>query len=152
MGRGNHDYGEELRGKSRGAFLSAASALPLSVHPLFLQQEVDNEPVKFKMEQIEAVLKKNGLAMRGRIGGLGNPKVLVAYNNPSKDPSDYDAVGWPTRVKADGTFELIIGDIIPENYTLEVRAFGANGQATRFEYKYVVDAAGNTDLSAIRAD
>ncbi len=35
MGRGNHDYGEELRGKSKGAFLSVASALPLSVHPLF---------------------------------------------------------------------------------------------------------------------
>ena len=35
MGRGNHDYGEELRGKSRGAFLSAASAFPLSLHPLF---------------------------------------------------------------------------------------------------------------------
>lgn len=152
MERGNHDYGEELRGKSRGAFLSAASALPLSVHPLFTHQDVENEPVDFSMDVLESVFARRGLALRGRVGGTGAAKVLVAYNDPSKDPSDYDAVGWPTRIKPDGTFQLTVGDIIPENYTLRIRVYGANGQATRFEYNYSVDVTGNANLSGIVAD
>ncbi|MCD0459984.1 hypothetical protein, partial [Roseiconus lacunae] len=149
MGRGNHDFGEELRGKSRGAFLSAASALPLSVHPLFSENSGSSDPANFRFESLDSALTRNGLVLRGRVEGDAAPAILVAYNDPSTDPSDYDAVGWPTRIQSNGEFQLIVGDVVPGEYSLHVRVFSKEGAATRFSFPYRVDVRGNADLSSI---
>jgi len=150
MGRGNHDYGKELRGKGPGAFLSPASAFALSLHPLFTGQDLDDKSPEVTIEELSAIPAVGGLTLTGRITGDPKPVGLIAFNDPATDPSDYDAVGWPIRFKADGTFRLPITDLVPGAYELRLRVYSENGQAKRFAYSYQVDSFGRPDVSQLK--
>ena len=151
MGRGNRSYGEELRREGPGAFLSAASAFALSLHPLFTHRDVENTNAELNIVELKGIPATGGLTLTGRIEGIPKPVGLIAFNDPhDADTSDYDAVGYPAPTKADGSFRLAIGDLMPGNYILRVRAYSENGKAKRFEYKYQVDRSGRPDVSQLK--
>jgi hypothetical protein len=150
MARGNHDYGKELRGKGPGAFLSAAAAFPLSIHPLFTGRDLDAKTPEVTIAELSAIPAVGGLTLTGRIGGDPQPVGLVAYNDPPTDPTDYDAVGWPARIKPDGSFRLPIADLMPGSYALRLRVYSENGQNKTFRYSYQVDQFGRPDVSLLK--
>ena len=153
MGRGNHDYGEELRGKSRGAFLSAASAFPLSLHPLFTQSVDHGEDADFGIENLSAKFTRGVLRVSGTASGNQTVVGAVAFNDPSQDPSDYDAIGYASKVDQRGRFNFTIPVAVPDTYELRFRIYGEQGQATRLAYKYAIDRNGRySGLTAATAD
>lgn len=149
MGRGNNHYGKELRGKGPGAFLTAASALPLTFHPLFTGHDLDDRKPDVTIDELSATTAAGGLVLSGRVSGNPTPVGLIALNDPASEPLDYDAVGWPTRLKPDGTFRLPIADLLPGAYDLQLRVYCENGQAQRFAYAYNVDSRGVPDVSPL---
>lgn len=150
MGRGNHTYGEERRREGLGSFLTPASALALSLHPLFSRKQPDPTVPKFTIPELEGMTSTGSLTLSGRIAG-DTPKAagLVAYNDPQAESGDYDAQGWPCRVLADGTFQVTIQDLQPGDYALRIRVYGENGIAKQFRYQYTVDRFGRANLSSL---
>jgi hypothetical protein len=112
--------------------------------PLERFSDADQQFVKSRIAAV------GGLTLTGRIAGDPKPVGLIAFNDPASDPSDYDAVGWPTRLKPDGTFRLPIADLLPGAYELRLRVYSENGQAKRFAYSYQVDSFGRPDVSALK--
>ncbi len=129
MGGGNHTYGQERRGEGKGTFLSAASALPLSVHPLFTGKRVAELPAKFVLADLEVAQERGQLNIKGRLQGPSPAIGIVAHNDPQSKSGDYDAVGWTTVPQGDGRFELAIGELKPDEYRLRLKAYVASGDA-----------------------
>lgn len=142
MGGGNHTYGQEKRGEGPGTFLTAAAALPLSVHPLFTGKR-DVRPLDCDITELAATPTEQRLILTGRLS-VGQPAVtgIVAYNDPQDVPADYDATGWTSNVDADGHFRLAIADLQPGGYDLRLRAVGATGATKYFRFSYQVNQRG----------
>jgi hypothetical protein len=142
MGAGNHTWGQELRGEWRGTFLTAAAALPLSVHPLFTGRRQTRNDLTCQITELDATAEKGKLVLAGRL--TGGPRVagLVAYNDRQSIPGDYDASGWTSRVDSDGRFELTIEDLEPGIYDLRLRPLGAGGDSKHFPFIYEVNGEG----------
>lgn len=146
MGGGNHTYGQEQRGEGKGAFLSAASALPLHVHPLFTGKRKPAAPMTCRLADLKAVHEGGKLLLTGQLAGGPRAIGLVAHNDPTKPPADYDAVGWTCGVDADGKFRLTIGELQPGEYDLRLRAYGQSGDSRLFSFHYRVDRKMQPDL------
>lgn len=151
MGGGNHTYGQQLRGESAGAHLSAASAAPLALHPLFTGKRTRPTPMPVRLADLKVEQQDDRLLLTGRF--LDGPPVvrLVAYNDPRPVPGDYDAVGWVCPVEKDGTFRLEVGEIRPGPLELRLRAYGASGDYKGFAFRYEVAADGKADLVPFRS-
>ena len=147
MGSGNHVYGRDLRGQGKGAFLSEASALPLSLHPLFTGKRVDAPPVSCRLSALKAAFNDGSIALDGQLEGTTMAKGIVALNTLLGIPGDYHAVGWTCPVREDGRFRLAMGELKPGDYSLRLRAFGPAGDAKTFEFRYHVDQQGVPDLT-----
>ncbi|MCL1920789.1 MAG: NPCBM/NEW2 domain-containing protein [Kiritimatiellaeota bacterium] len=147
MGGGNHTYGMDVRGEGLGTFLSAASALPLSVHPLFTGKREQVPPVDCRITALAAGYKDGHLTLDGRLEGPAMPVGIVALNNFSDTPGDYHAVGWTSPVAPDGRFRLAMNELQPGNYGLRLRAYGPAGDEKTFTFSYKVDAQGVPDRS-----
>ena len=146
MGGGNHTYGQEQRGEGQGAFLSAASALPLSVHPLFTGKRKPAAAMTCRLTELKATHEEGKLSLTGRLQGGPRGVGLVAHNNPQEIPGDYDAVGWTCPVDADGKFALVIGELKPGDFDLRLTAFGESGDSRSFTFRYRVDREKRPDL------
>ena len=142
MGGGNHTYGRERRGEGKGAFLSAASALPLSVHPLFTGKRGPAAPPRFA--ELTAAHEDGRLVLTGRL--QGRPAGLVARNDPTAPPGDYDAVGWVCPVAADGAFRMEVGELKPGDHDLRLAAYGPGGDARHLTVRYRIDPMKRPDL------
>ncbi len=149
MGAGNHVYGREKRGEGKGAFLSAVSALPLSVHPLFTGKDVNviAPGTPFRLEDLDASFEKRTISLSGRLAGEPNAVGIAAHNDSLATSGDYDAVGWTCSVNPDGTFQLKIGEIKPGKFRLRLRAYRPNGTFQSWSFAYQVDDKGQPDLS-----
>jgi hypothetical protein len=149
MGSGNHTYGQELRGEGPGTFLSAASALPLSVHPLFTGKRKMPARVTCEMFDLTAVPDKGKLTLTGRL--QGGPKIVgvVAYNDAQDIGDDYDATGWTSPVDADGRFRFVIEDLRPVGYDLRLGAISESGDRRTFAYRYTVDSDNRPDVGPL---
>ena len=150
MGSGNHVYGKNLRGEGKGAFLSAASALPLSLHPLFTGKRVKATPATSRLTALEAAFAEGTLTLAGRLEGGDAVKGVVALNLLLDKPGDYHSVGWTCPVAPDGRFRLAVRELKPGNYGLFLRAFTATGVFKTFEFRYAVDGQGIPDLAPFR--
>jgi hypothetical protein len=149
MGAGNHTYGKELRGEGRGTFLTAAAALPLSVHPLFTGKREPRQNLTCQIAELAATPEKGKLTLAGRLTGGPGSVGLVAYNDPQSVPADYDASSWTSPVDAEGRFKLTIEDIEPGTYDLRLRPLGPGGDTKFFAYRYEVDRAGLPQIEQI---
>ncbi len=139
MGAGNHTYGQELRNEGRGTFLTAAAALPLSVHPLFTGQRKPRADLTCQITELDATGEKGKLTLEGRVAG-GPPVVgLVAYCDRQSIQGDYDSSGWNSPVDGDGHFRLSIEDLEPGIYDLRLRALGPGGDTKYFPFIFEVN-------------
>jgi len=149
MGSGNHTYGEQLRGEGPGTFLTAASALPLSVHPLFTGKRKMPTKVTCEIYDLTAAPDKGKLTLAGRL--QGGPKIIgvVAYNDAQDIRDDYDATGWISRVDGEGRFGFVIEDLRPVGYDLRLSAISESGDERQFAYRYTVDSDNRPDVGPL---
>jgi len=145
MGSGNHTYGQDARGEGKGTFLSAASALPLSVHPLFTGTRVQSPPVSCRLTSVRTTFDDGLFMLYGKLEGATLATGIVALNNFADKPGDYHAVGWTCKVGPDGRFKVAMNDLAPGNWGLRLRAYGPAGDAQTFTFSYTVDARGVPD-------
>lgn len=146
MGGGNHTYGREQRGAGKGAFLSAASALPLSVHPLFTGKRTTTTPEPCQFVDLKARYEDGSIVLTGRLQGSSPPVGLVARNDPTAVGGDYDAVGWTCPVDAQGAFRLKVGELTPGEYDLRLAAYSQSGDARHLTIRYRVGQDKRPDL------
>lgn len=161
MGNGNRTYGEQLRGESKGSFLTLAHGLRLASHPMF-SGSVKGRNLKrsARPEDIAIRQKRKGFEFSGRIvTEAGAPPVyaVIAYLDP-KGGSDYDATTSTAVPDRDGRFTLDCQALVPgKDGELRVVLLQANGvasgflSATPFKYPYTVAADGTADISAALA-
>jgi hypothetical protein len=149
MGAGNHTYGQEQRNEGRGTFLTAAAALPLSVHPLFTAKSRPTEPMALRLHELTAGSEKNRVKLTGRLQGGPKPIGIIAYNDHRDIQGDYDSTSWTSPVDESGRFSLVIEDLRPGHYDLRLRAIGFNGDTRYFGYHYQVDANGLADVTPL---
>jgi hypothetical protein len=146
MSRGNHTYGQEQRNEGKGTLLSPASALPLSVHPLFTGNPKPTHGMTCRLMNLHTSDAERMLILTGQAPGTPRVIGLVAHNDPIALPEDYDAVGWVCPVDQQGRFHLTIGDLKPGHYELRLTAYGEDGQSQMFKVPYSVKWNGRPNL------
>ncbi|MGC4006729.1 MAG: hypothetical protein QM811_27830 [Pirellulales bacterium] len=147
MGGGNHTYGQERRGEGKGAFLSPASALPLSVHPLFAPNVPASEKMTCRFAELRAEEAKRTLILSGRL--TDGPRVvgMVARNDGVVPKDDYDAIAAATVVDAAGRFRVEIPDSKAGEFVMRLTAYGASGAKRSFAIPYVIERGGRPNLA-----
>jgi heat shock protein HslJ len=157
MGSGNRTYGEQLRGESKGSFLTLAHAFRLAAHPMFSGSAKDiDKPRSAKHESLKIEPKGKGFTFSGRVTVPSNdPPVyaVLGYMDPSGG-NDYDATTTTAVPDTDGKFTLECQALAPgKTGELRVVYLQANGQAsgflssTPYRYPYVVAKDGTVDLA-----
>lgn len=157
MGSGNRTYGEQLRGESKGSFLTLTHALRLASHPMFSGSAKDiSRPRSAKPEELKIQPKGKGFEFSGRVTTASNePPVyaIIAYMDPAGG-NDYDATTTTAVPDKDGKFTLDCQALAPgKTGELRVVYLQANGQAsgflssTPYRYPYVVAKDGAVDLA-----
>ncbi len=157
MGSGNRTYGEQLRGESKGSFLTLAHALRLASHPMFSGSAKDiSKPRSAKPDDLKIQPKGKGFEFSGRVTTASNePPVyaVIAYMDPMGG-SDYDATTTTAVPDQDGKFTLDCQALAPgKTGELRVVYLQANGQAsgflssTPYRYPYLVAKDGATDIT-----
>jgi hypothetical protein len=148
MGDGNHTYGEDLRGEGPGTYLHPASAMLLAkCRPFAGRIDGAELPPECQLSALQASLAGSQILLTGRIETHLPAFGLVAYNDASAIPADYDAIGWATPVDSAGKFRLAIDAGPPGSYELRLQACHTNGATSRFAIRYDVDASGTPDLA-----
>lgn len=151
MGGGNHTYGQEKRKQGRGSFLSAASALPLSSHPLFTGNRNNcDAPCTSKLLDLQTRFTDNTFILSGRLTAKPPARGIVAYNDWEAIKDDYDALGLTSAIDKDGAFRFAIPELQPGKWALRLRVCHENGGRSSFVFNYTVDAQGKPDLAPLR--
>jgi len=151
MGGGNHTYGQEKRKQGRGSFLSAASALPLSSHPLFTGNRSTSEAsCSSKLIDLQTSFKDNTFILSGRLTTKPAARGIAAYNDWETIKDDYDALGLTSSIDKDGAFRFAINELQPGKWALRLRVCHENGGRSSFAFNYTVDAQGKPDLAPLR--
>ncbi len=151
MGGGNHTYGQELRGEGPGTFLSDASALQLLHTRPFAGDLPDSElSPTCEWAALDVMWESNRLILTGQV--VAHPPVygIVALNDSTANPNDYDAVGWIGAVSTQGAFRIEIAELRPGPYQLRLLACHANGAKSRWAVEYKVYDDGSPDLTPFR--
>ncbi len=91
MGRGNHDYGEELRGKNRGVFLSAASAFPTRCIPCSLKNPSKRKKPTLSSKSYELFQCEADCACSARFAAISrrwawSPLMIPPATRPTTTP------------------------------------------------------------------
>lgn len=149
MGGGNHTYGQEQRREGRGSFLSPASAMMLSHHPLFAgtQPPVIRKIAECRMAELQAAFSNGTLRFDGRLEAQPPAFGIIAYNDDESITADYDAVSWTSPVEKDGRFHLEVGQMKPGAFEMRLRPCLADGQTQVFRYRYTVSSSGEPDTA-----
>lgn len=137
MGKGGHSYGEESRGAGKGAFLTLASALRLTAHPMFSgtnqSREIRGKATLTDIKVETEVPSATNMTVTGKVkSASGSPPVyaVLAYCDPEGE-MDYDATTATAIPNADGNFSLDCTDLLPgKSGSLRLIALYANGDAT----------------------
>jgi len=152
MGGGNHTYGQNLRDEGKGSFLSPASAMRLAHHPLFTGQPVPHgDAPSARLVKLNSSFKDGKLTLTGRIKSKPSAFGLVIYNDQEKIESDYDAVGYTTKLSPKGEFRIEIDEFHPGRYEMRWAVCHTDGRTSTFEVKYEVDKDGHPDLKPFAA-
>lgn len=133
MGNGNLTYREEVwNPKSKGSFLSRASALKLLAHPLFTGSNKGRfEQANGKLKIAKVADTANTLTIEGSASGDFLAYAAIVFVDP-EGGSDYDARTYTTTIKG-GEFSLS-GILVPRKNT-EIRLIicYANGEALKHQ-------------------
>lgn len=157
MGSGNRSYGEELRGESKGSFLTLAHGLRLASHPIFCGsvKAMNNKP-QIEVSQLAIEEKGKGFVLRAKVKATPPVYAVVGYMDPTGG-SDYDATTCTAIPDKEGNFELDCQALrAGKSGELRVCYLFANGATsgimgqTPYRYSYVVDAQGKADITTAR--
>jgi hypothetical protein len=157
MGSGNRSYGEELRGESKGSFLSLAHAMQLASHPIFCGS-VKGMTMKPNVAPTEIAIAQNGKGFTYSARVVAEPPVygVIAYMDP-EGGDDYDATTATAVPDAEGRFTLDCQALrAGRGGELRIVYLQANGvpsgflSGTPFRYAYKVGPDGTADISAAR--
>ncbi len=137
MGKGGHSYGEESRGEGKGAFLTLATGLRLTTHPLFSgtnqSREARGNTTITDIRIETGVPSATAMTVTGKVQlAPGAPPVyaVLAYCDPDGG-GDYDATTATAIPDAGGTFTLCCDEIqLGKTASLRLIALYANGDAT----------------------
>lgn len=156
MGSGNRSYGEELRGESKGSFLTLAHALRLASHPMFSGSiKGMNLPPSAKPIEISFRKKDKGFEMSGKVTADPPVYAVLGYMDPNGG-GDYDATTTTAIPDKEGRFTLDC-QALQKGKSAQLRVFylQANGvtsgwlSSTPYQYPYIVDALGEVDISLL---
>lgn len=146
MGAGNHTWGREQRGEGSGTFLTTASAMQLSRNRLFADElKEPHRRATCRLGEFDTQWKDGRLNLKGRLAADPPVHGLIAFNDDYARRSDYDAVGWTTNVKEDGSFEIDVSEFRSGKFQLRLMACHTNGQESRFAVDYEVNAQGEPE-------
>jgi len=157
MGSGNRSYGEELRGESKGSFLTLAHALRLASHPMFNGsiKGIDLLP-NAKPSEISFRKEGQGFQMSGRVAADPPVYAVLGYMDPNGG-GDYDATTTTAIPDKDGRFTLDCQALATgKSGVLRVFYLQVHGatsgwlSSTPHQYPYSVSAQGDADISLIR--
>ena len=161
MGAGNRSYGEELRGVSKGSFLTLAHGLRLTTHPMFSGTNQAMElPKQSKLTEIQMKAGApfaTAITVTGKVDHTpGSPPIyaILAYCDP-EGGGNYDATTASAIPDAEGNFTLYCTDLKPnKSASLRLIALYANGDATShigtrspYTYPYQVAKDGTPSLN-----
>ncbi len=160
MGSGNRSYGEELRGESKGSFLTVGHALKLAAHPQFsgsVKQMEKRAAITFSGWKLTA--SPDGLKVSGQVKSALPVHAVLAYGDPAGG-GDYDAVIGAGVPQADGGFSLLLPPAQTRSKSAVLNFVGvcANGAATAgvsssqgFSLPCRIDGEGHYDITAALA-
>lgn len=149
MGDGNHTYGEELRGEGAGTYLHPASAMLLARARPFAGEITDAEHrAEAQFEKLRATFAEGRILLDGQLAAVPQAFGIIAYNDASAIPSDYDAQGWVAPVNDKGEFRLSVEVLSPGAYELRLQVCHTNGATSTSPFDYSVDASGIPDLKS----
>lgn len=155
MGSGNRTYGEQLRGESKGSFLTLAHGFRLAAHPMF-SGSVKGMGLRASAKPTEITIQPRGKGFQfsGKVTGEPPVYAVIGYMDPAGG-SDYDATTTTAVPDKDGRFTLDCQALAPGKAAeLRVVYLQANGvasgflSATPYRYAYKVGADGIADVSA----
>ena len=145
MGIGNHFYGREERGEGKGAFLTEADALRLSLCRAFAGEI----PFAFVKPQWQIVGLHGDfqhdtsggaeLLLRGRLDSNIPLAGIIVYNDDATVPDDYDAKSFVAVPDKSGSFTLRVSELAATDYQLRLAAIGINGAVFDATTTYRVD-------------
>ncbi|MDB6071262.1 MAG: hypothetical protein JWL81_2433 [Verrucomicrobiales bacterium] len=156
MGSGNRTYGEDLRGESKGTFLTVGHALKLAAHPQFsgsVKRLKESSDPTFSGWSLSAAA--DGLKVSGKVVSEIPVHAVLAYADPAGG-GDYDALTTAAVPAADGSFSLILPPARTKSQpaVLSFVAVSANGAATAgvatrqaFSLPCRIDGQGQYDIS-----
>lgn len=158
MGPGNHYFGEERRKAGPGAFLTAAAALPLSLHPCFVPGKpaapIDGSRA-LEFPELNVDRDGDSLVVSGRLQATPAVTGIVAYDDPDT-PSDDDSQTTTASVGADGTFSFKIpppvAGIGKGGYNLRLAFYHRDGEPTRRSANYRREGGEGIPLASIRGE
>ena len=147
MGGGNHQYGKELRKEGHGAFLSAASALPLSRHPLFTGKRIPAETGTAQLTALHAVATPGGFIVSGTLTSAAPVIGCTLFNDPDLPSSDYDAIGWVGQCSPSGTIRIAVQELKPGMTEARLRFYYPSGRYFQKTVAYTVSPQKQADLA-----
>jgi hypothetical protein len=151
MGSGNHTYRQERWGGGKPTFLSRVSALQLVSHPLITGSNHTRWTiVGVGIPSAEFATAQHALQIRGKTGGNIPAYAVVAYVLPTSKETDHGNRTFIAAVE-NGTFDLSIPNLQPDNYHLRLVTLHVNGGTSTRQLRFGFDAAGNPDVSALNA-
>ena len=128
MGSGNLNYREHLHGGSAPAFMSLASALRLSTHPLFTRSDkARREPIDLQPTMLHAEAADNAWLIKG--SALANIPIvgIIAGVLPAEDQTDHATQTECAAVAKDGSFTLTMPTLKKGAWRFTLSALLANG-------------------------
>ena len=149
MGSGNYTFREEARCEGKGTFLSRASALALSTHPLFRRSDEGKDlGIECTLTRVRGEPIAGGMLVHGQVATSMAPIGLIAFTDPDGG-SDYDSLTSTARVDPQGRFSVRTGEFRPGGYELRLTFCYPTGATISFPLPFSVDDRGFPDHRAL---
>ncbi|MGI9244917.1 MAG: NPCBM/NEW2 domain-containing protein [Verrucomicrobiales bacterium] len=150
MGNGNLTYRDELwKPRSKGSFLSLASAAQLASHPLFTGSSAGRfEPAAGELTELAAEAEGSSIRLRGKVVSETPSYAVIAYIDPAGG-SDYDAKTAVTPTGENGEFSFRRLKIPKGKVQLRLVACFANGEKTKLMTPFGRDESGEINIAAL---
>lgn len=148
MGQGNHTYRKEIWSKSKGSFLTFASAIRLASHPLFTGSDHERSKVaKAAINKVKFDGEGKVLTITGSVNSTPAPYAVIAYVDP-EGGGDYDAVATAVPV-VDGKFKIDAACIKSGAHQLRLVVCQPNGGTSIIRYTMTTNQNNEPDREKI---
>ncbi len=155
MGSGNRTFGEELRGESKGSFLTLAHATRLASHPMFSGSVKKMKvPIDLKLTDLKLEPGDDEVTISGNAKSTLELYAVVAYCDPAGG-GDYNAFTHVAPIAKDGSFSIKCSEFDKKGpgeirlVFMQVNGAASNfvGPNSAYSYPYQIGADGKLDMS-----